>query len=92
MARFRHPNKHIERAVRYAESLGRRVVTSEGHAWGRLFCPHANRDGCIISVWSTPRNPENHARQIRREVDGCPHGEDEATGLGEEGNGDQEAE
>jgi hypothetical protein len=59
--------------VSYAERLGWRVEMSNGHAWGRLFCPHATREGCIISVWSTPRVPENHARQIRRKVDACAH-------------------
>ena len=73
MSRPRHPNKHIEEAIRYAESVGWRVQVSGGHAWGRLFCPQSSQQGCIISVWSTPRNPENHARHIWREVDLCPH-------------------
>lgn len=77
MARPRHSNKHIERAIQYAEALNRRVEISNGHAWGHLLCPHSTRVGCIVSVWSTPRNPENHARQIRREIDLCPHGEDD---------------
>jgi hypothetical protein len=59
--------------VRYAEQLGWRVELSNGHAWGRLFCPFASRSGCIVSVWSTPRSPENHARHIRKSVDACPH-------------------
>lgn len=73
MARARHPNKHIEDAVKYAESLGWDVRLSNGHAWGRLLCPRHTREGCAISVWSTPRNPESHARQIRRDIDTCPH-------------------
>lgn len=48
-------------------------MLSNGHAWGRLFCPQSSRDGCSISVWSTPKNPENHARHIRNRVDACPH-------------------
>lgn len=75
MARPRHPNKHIEAAIQFAESLGWRVELSGGHAWGRLFCPQRSREGCIISIWSTPRRPENHARHIRREVEACPHGD-----------------
>lgn len=78
MARRRHRNKHIEAAVRYAESVGWRVEISGGHAWGRLFCPEPSREGCIICVWSTPRSAENHARHIRREVDLCPHGDQDA--------------
>jgi hypothetical protein len=54
MTRSRHPDQHIERAIQYAEALGWRVALSNGHAWGRLFCPHASRGGCIVSVWSTP--------------------------------------
>ena len=73
MSRPRHPNKHIEKAIQYAEAIGWTVKTPASHAWGRLFCPLRTRDGCIVSVWSTPRVPENHARHIRREVDLCPH-------------------
>jgi hypothetical protein len=90
MSRPRHPNKHIEAAVQYAEGLGWRFVKSKGHAWGRLFCPEPSRVGCIISVWSTPRKPENHARRIRSEVDLCPHGDTHEEG--EEGTRDDERE
>ena len=77
MARPRHPNKHIEAAVRYAERLGWRVEISQGHAWGHLLCPRQGREGHIVPVWSTPRSPENHARQLRRRIDSCPHGQEE---------------
>ncbi|RIK84787.1 MAG: hypothetical protein DCC68_00410 [Planctomycetota bacterium] len=73
MARPRHPNKHIERAVRHAERRGWRVEMSGGHAWAKLYCPFAGRGGCIVFVWSTPRSAENHARHIERDVDACPH-------------------
>lgn len=73
MARPRHPNKEIEAAVAYAEALGWRVVPISGHAWDRLYCRWAGRDGCMVSVWSTPRNAENHARAIRRDVARCTH-------------------
>lgn len=75
MARPRHPKAEVEKAVQYAERLGWRVVMSSGHAWGRMLCPHANRNGCMVSVWSTPKNEGNHARQLRRVVDRCHHPE-----------------
>lgn len=78
--RPRHPDAEIERAVRHAEALGWRVEISRGHAWGRLYCPHATRDGCIVSVWSTPKSPGNHARHLRSVVDRCPHQDSEETG------------
>jgi hypothetical protein len=31
---------------------------------------------CIRSDRSTPRSPENHARQLRKVVDRCPHSGD----------------
>jgi hypothetical protein len=74
MSRPSHPNKHVEDAVVYAEDNGWRCNMSErGHCWAILLCPQQARDGCRMSVNSTPRNPENHAKQIRRKVDNCPH-------------------
>nr|WP_128293216.1 hypothetical protein [Afifella aestuarii] len=73
MPRSRHPNKEIEAAVRFAETRGWRLEKRQGHCWGRLFCAFADREGCIVSVWSTPRKPQNHAEGIRRAVLRCPH-------------------
>ncbi len=76
--RTRHPNKEIEQAVRYAEEAGWRFSTGRGHCFGYLRCPWNDdtcRCGefCQFSIWSTPRSPENHARQIRRLVDHCKY-------------------
>ena len=70
-----HPNKHIREAIRYAESNGWTVTHagSRAHIWGTLWCPHSSRDGCRIRVMSTPRSPENHAKDICHDVDRCPH-------------------
>ena len=70
-----HPNKHIREAADYALARGWRLVKSgpRAYAWGRLFCPAQVRGGCIITVYSTPRVPENHARYIKRQIDGCTH-------------------
>jgi hypothetical protein len=73
MPRSVHPNSDIEEAVKLAEDKGWRYMHSNGHAWGRLFCPSGQRGGCIISVWSTPHDTFDHARQIRRRVTKCPH-------------------
>ena len=74
--RPRHPRKEIEAAVEYAIQCGWRHAKATGHAWGRLQCPWNDADcrcGTVyqISIWSTPKNPENHARQIIRLIDGC---------------------
>lgn len=71
MPRSRHPDKEVEAAVAYAEEQGWTVRTL-GH-WGRLFCAHADRDGCQFGVNGTPRNAGAHARQIVRAVNRCPH-------------------
>jgi hypothetical protein len=72
MARNRHPKKEVEDALQYAEANGWSVEhTPSGHRWGVAICP----GDCTppTSIWSTPRVAANHARQIRRNVDRCPH-------------------
>jgi len=69
MQRKRHPIKEVEEALVYAEGFGWRVDVGGSHAWGRIYCPYNDRECrhgkfCIASVWSTPRNATNHARQI----------------------------
>ncbi len=68
-----HPNKDINEVIEYALTLGWRYSLATGHAHGQLWCPHAQRSGCRLSVYSTPRNPVNHARYLRRQIDSCPH-------------------
>jgi hypothetical protein len=71
----RHPNKEIHAAVLYVVSKGWTLAkaNARSHAWGRLFCPSGRREGCIVSVYSTPRVPENEAEKIRKAVDRCDH-------------------
>jgi len=71
LVRARHSHKSVEDAVRQAEAQGW-TLRKMGH-WGRLFCAHADRDGCQIGVNGTPRDPEAHARQILRAISRCPH-------------------
>ena len=78
MPRRRHPERSVEDALIYAEHQGWRVelLGPRAHGWAKLLCPHKDPDCrcgefCITVVWGTPRSPENHARQIRRVVDGC---------------------
>ncbi len=75
MLRKKHPKKEVELAIQYAENHGWRYKEAGGsaHAWSRLLCPLENREGCSMSIWSTPRDSVNHARQICRRVDSCPH-------------------
>ncbi|WP_426086457.1 hypothetical protein [Janthinobacterium sp. PSPC1-1] len=76
MARSSRPKKEIEAALRHAESQNWRVEVGGSHAWGKIYCTY-NDDGCrcgefcIACIWSTPKNPGNHARAIRRVVDNC---------------------
>lgn len=77
--RSRHPNKEIEASIQYAEELGWRYRESgnSSHAWGRLLCPSHMREGCQISIWSTPRNVTNFAKLIRQRVTKCEHVEEQ---------------
>jgi hypothetical protein len=76
MSRAKHPNKEVDAAIRHAEENGWRVSIGGSHAWGRIYCPFNDptcRCGefCIASIWSTPGNPADHAKAIRRVVDKC---------------------
>ncbi len=66
----RHPNKHIRAAIEYAESQGWVLIPGRGHAFGILRCPNGCR--CAKSIWSTPRDPESHAKDVLRFVRRCP--------------------
>lgn len=70
-----HPNKEIRKVINEAVSKGWRVIETgkSSHAFCRLYCPEKSRDGCKISVWRTPRNSSNHARQIKNKIEACPH-------------------
>jgi hypothetical protein len=81
-----HPKKEVEAALDYAESKGWRIEVGGSHAWGKMYCPYNIKlcrcgEFCITSIWSTPKNPANHAKQLRRVVDNCvgplPEPEDE---------------
>jgi hypothetical protein len=71
-----HPNKDIAAALKYAAEHGWEIKQGGAHAWGKIYCPYNEpecRGGefCIQSIWSTPKNAGNHAKQIRRVVDNC---------------------
>ena len=72
--RARHPKKEIEEALQELESAGWRIEVGGGHAWGRAYCLEESRDGCMFSIWSTPKSAGNHAKQILRRLIKCPHG------------------
>jgi hypothetical protein len=80
MPRERHPSKEIEAAIHFARQHGWqfRVPGRSAHCFGVLMCPHndkACRCGlfCRVSIWSTPANPQAHARSLRRTVEKCIH-------------------
>ena len=87
----RHPNKEIEAALAYARSHGWNVIKSTGgsaHAWGVMRCLG---DCPQVSIYSTPRVPEHHARALRRAVDRCPHSSDEDDENSDDDEGEDDA-
>lgn len=76
MRRAKHPRKEVEQALRHAELYGWQIEVGGSHAWGRMYCPYNRpecRGGryCMRSIWSTPTNEGDHARQLRRVVSKC---------------------
>ena len=70
MAKY-HQNKEISAAIEHAIAAG--WTYTKGKNYGALWCPNAC--GCRMSIWSTPTNPQDHAKRIRKTVDRCPTGE-----------------
>ncbi|RVH50762.1 hypothetical protein CN135_32140 [Sinorhizobium meliloti] len=73
--RPQHPNKEIEAALASLEELKwtYKKPGASAHCWGRMLCPHNDRNGCQVSVWSTPRSPEEHAKALIRAGKRCSH-------------------
>ena len=60
----RHAKKEIAEAIRRAEDVG--LVVREihkGHRWGEVRCEPCSAQR---AVYSTPRDPGTHAKQIDR--------------------------
>lgn len=73
--RPRHKSKEIEAAISRMEEYGWtwKAPGKSAHCWGRMLCPQHDRTGCKVSVWSTPRSAENHARHLLSHLDNCAH-------------------
>lgn len=66
VSRGRHQKKEVADVLSDAEQAGLVVVElHSGHRWGEVRC-----ESCQSSreVWSTPRNPGIHAKQLKRFV------------------------
>lgn len=66
-----HPDKHIRAAIDYALAQGWifHPGGKSAHCFGRLICGTAHHPEHMMSIWSTPAVPINHARQLIRMVD-----------------------
>ena len=69
----KHPKKSIREAITHAEQRGWTFAKAgpRAHIFGTLRCQFGHRE-CLLFVYSTPRSPDRHARDIRRAVDRCP--------------------
>lgn len=64
VSKGRHPKAPIAKAIKAVNRDGLRVdEIHKGHRWGALTCTHC---GASLSIWSTPRSPENVASEIHK--------------------------
>lgn len=66
MNRKAHPKKEVEKALREAEKAG--LVVSDASGQGHSMHVISGDQPYPFRVWSTPKNPDNHAKQIRRHI------------------------
>ncbi|MEU0752636.1 hypothetical protein [Streptomyces albogriseolus] len=71
------PSSHRAEKVREVlkKWVGRGWTLRPGGHWGLLYCP-CDANCTVIAVSGTPRNPEQHARNIDNTASGCPVGPD----------------
>ncbi len=74
VADWSHSKKQVRDALDEADAADFGIRTSAGHRWG---CVECGKCGQTFSVWSTPRNADDHAKQIRRFIKKHSH-DDEA--------------
>jgi hypothetical protein len=62
----RHPRNPVARALDAAKDAGFEVIEiHKGHRWGKVACPTCGEDQ---GIWSSPKDDDNHAKQITRFV------------------------
>ncbi|MCP4967167.1 MAG: hypothetical protein GY926_18295 [bacterium] len=66
MKRKVHPKKEIEKALREAEQAG--LVVSDASGGGHSTHVISGDQPHPFRVWSTPKNADSHAKQIRRHI------------------------
>lgn len=69
----KHKDKHIQAAIDYAISQGWTFVKGgkSAHCYAQIRCGNSEHGTHTMSIWSTPKSCENHAKQIRRKVNQC---------------------
>lgn len=80
---MKHPNKDIHIVVQYAKRKGWVVKPASGHAWATVRCPQNDRacrcgKFCQMSIWSTPKNPGNFAKRLKKRIDSCIYSHDDS--------------
>jgi hypothetical protein len=74
VGRWSHSKQQVRDALDDAYAAKLSVCeTHAGHRWGYVECKEC---GQSVSVWSTPRDADNHAKQLRRFMQ--RHGHDDA--------------
>lgn len=75
--RPKHTNKHIAAAIDYALENGWKYIDTgkSAHAFCILRCTQGHSEHSM-SISSTPRKPENHAKDILKMVKKCTQLED----------------
>ena len=76
LRRKKHTSKEIEAVILELEALGWSLIEGKGHCWGILRCPANDQDCrcglfCQMSVWSTPKNPQQHAKKLLKKALAC---------------------
>ncbi|MFC0139013.1 hypothetical protein ACFFJN_02125 [Erwinia mallotivora] len=69
----KHKNRQIQQAIEFAIDHGWILIAAgkSAHCFAKLRCGVPGHQEHMMSIWSTPGNPLNHAKQIVRKVSQC---------------------
>lgn len=76
MARSAHPKNELEQGSQACRGAGLELGRKGQSRFWEMYCPYNDKEFCcgefsITSIWSTLKNPGNHANALQRVVDRC---------------------
>jgi hypothetical protein len=68
-----HSKPSWREAIGSARAAGWHLQLFSGHSWGKVVCSRTMANPCAKLIFSTGKSSENHAKDLLRLIQRCPH-------------------